>query len=98
MAEHGLKNKVIGVAFDGTGYGTDGNLWGGEFLIADAAGFERAAQFKYIPLPGGEAAIREPWRTAVSYRAGCGKGKGLGPFREDRIRGTVWARQRLSRS
>jgi hydrogenase maturation protein HypF len=66
MAEHGLTNKVIGVAFDGTGYGTDGNLWGGEFLIADVEGFERVGQFKYISLPGGEAAIREPWRTAVS--------------------------------
>ena len=67
MAEHGLSRKVIGVAFDGTGYGTDGNLWGGEFLIADIGGFERAGQFKYVPLPGGEAAIREPWKTAVSY-------------------------------
>ncbi len=66
MAEHGLKGRVIGVAFDGTGYGTDGNLWGGEFLIADTDGFERTAQFRYIPLPGGETAIREPWRTAVS--------------------------------
>ncbi len=67
MAEHGLTRKVIGVAFDGTGYGTDGNLWGGEFLIADCGGFERAGQFKYVPLPGGEAAIRGPWKTAVSY-------------------------------
>lgn len=67
MAEHGLKEKVIGVAFDGTGYGTDGNLWGGEFLIAAIDGFERAGQFKYVPLPGGEAAIREPWRTAIGY-------------------------------
>jgi hydrogenase maturation protein HypF len=67
MAEHGLTGKVIGVAFDGTGYGTDGNLWGGEFLVADINGFERAGQFRYVPLPGGEAAIREPWRTAVSY-------------------------------
>jgi hydrogenase maturation protein HypF len=67
MAEHGLTEKVIGVAFDGTGYGTDGNLWGGEFLIAGVDGFERAGQINYIPLPGGEAAIREPWRTAVSY-------------------------------
>ncbi len=67
MAENGLKNKVIGVAFDGTGYGIDGNLWGGEFLIAGIDGFERVGQLKYMPLPGGEAAIREPWRTAVSY-------------------------------
>ena len=74
MAEHGLTSKVIGIAFDGTGYGTDGNLWGGEFLIADTEGFERVAQFKYIPLPGGEAAIREPWKTAVSFivEAKCG--------------------------
>jgi hydrogenase maturation protein HypF len=67
MAEHGITDKVIGVAFDGTGYGTDGNLWGGEFLVADIEDFERAGQFKYIALPGGESAIREPWKTAVSY-------------------------------
>jgi len=69
MAEHGLLGPVIGVAFDGTGYGTDGNLWGGEFLVAGIEDFERVGQLKYHPLPGGEAAIREPWRTAVSYIA-----------------------------
>ena len=67
MAERGIKDKVIGVSFDGTGYGTDGNLWGGEFLIADISGFRRAGHLKYTPLPGGENAIREPWRIAVSY-------------------------------
>lgn len=67
MAEHGLKEKVIGVAFDGSGYGEDGTLWGGEFLIADIAGFKRAGHIRYIPLPGGETAIREPWRISVSY-------------------------------
>ena len=67
MAEHGLTTKIIGVAFDGTGYGIDGNLWGGEFLIADIGGFDRVGQFKYVSLPGGEAAIKEPWKTAVSY-------------------------------
>jgi hydrogenase maturation protein HypF len=67
MAEKGLSGKVLGVAFDGTGYGTDGNLWGGEVLFADVHGFERLAHFKYVPLPGGEKAIREPWRTAISY-------------------------------
>lgn len=67
MAENGFKSKVIGVAFDGTGYGTDGNLWGGEFLVADINGFERIGHFRYMPLPGGESAIREPWKTAVSY-------------------------------
>jgi len=67
MAEKGMKDKVIGVSFDGTGYGTNGNLWGGEFLIADIKGFKRAGHFRYIPLPGGEMAVKEPWRTAISY-------------------------------
>jgi len=67
MAEHCLMGPVIGVACDGTGYGTDGNLWGGEFIVAGVDGFERIGQLKYIPLPGGEAAIREPWRMAISY-------------------------------
>jgi hydrogenase maturation protein HypF len=67
MAERGLKEQVIGVALDGTGYGTDGNLWGGEFLIADIKGFKRAGHLKYIPLPGGEGAVKEPWRIAVSF-------------------------------
>ncbi|MEW6162005.1 MAG: carbamoyltransferase HypF [Nitrospirota bacterium] len=67
MAEKGIKRRVIGFSFDGTGYGTDGNLWGGEILIANIEGFERVGHFRYIPLPGGEVAIKEPWRTAVSY-------------------------------
>ncbi|MFZ5906197.1 MAG: carbamoyltransferase HypF [Nitrospirota bacterium] len=67
MAEKGIKNQVIGVTFDGTGYGTDGGLWGGEFLIADIREFRRACHFRYIPLPGGEAAVKEPWRIAISY-------------------------------
>lgn len=66
MAEKGIKEKVLGVSFDGTGYGIDGNLWGGEFLIADIEGFTRMGQLKYIPLPGGEVAVKEPWRIAVS--------------------------------
>jgi hydrogenase maturation protein HypF len=69
MAENQLDGEVIGIALDGTGYGTDGHIWGGEILIAGYAGFRRAAQFEYVPLPGGEAAIREPWRMAVSYLA-----------------------------
>ncbi len=69
MAESDIKDEVIGVAFDGTGYGTDGNLWGGEFMICDLKGFERVAHFKYIPLPGGDRAIKECWRTAISYIA-----------------------------
>jgi hydrogenase maturation protein HypF len=71
MAEKGIKDKIIGVAFDGTGYGTDGNLWGGEFLIADIKGFKRAGHLKNIPLPGGEGALKEPWRIAVSYIKDC---------------------------
>jgi hydrogenase maturation protein HypF len=67
MVENGIVDKVIGVAFDGTGFGTDGKIWGGEFLIADFAGFERRAHFRYIPLAGGDRAVREPWRLALSY-------------------------------
>ncbi len=69
MAENHLEGRVIGFALDGTGYGTDGNIWGGEVLIAGYEDFERAAHFESVPLPGGEAAIREPWRMAVSYLA-----------------------------
>jgi hydrogenase maturation protein HypF len=67
MAENGLDGKVIGVAFDGTGYGTDGGIWGGEFLVADFERFERRAHLKYIPLAGGDAAVRQPWRAALAY-------------------------------
>ena len=67
MAENGLRNKVIGVALDGTGYGTDGLIWGGEFLICDYRSFERRFHFRYVPLPGGDTAIRQPWRSALSY-------------------------------
>jgi hydrogenase maturation protein HypF len=66
MAEKGMKEKVIGVSFDGTGYGTDGSLWGGEFLVADIEEFTRAGHLRYIPLPGGEVAVKEPWRITVS--------------------------------
>ena len=67
MAENHLDGRVIGIALDGTGYGTDGRIWGGEILTADYAGFTRAAHLAYVHLPGGVAAIREPWRMAVSY-------------------------------
>ncbi|HUO28602.1 MAG TPA: carbamoyltransferase HypF, partial [Bryobacteraceae bacterium] len=69
MAENGLRGPVIGVALDGTGYGTDGRIWGGEFLIADYAGFARRAHFRYVPLAGGDAAIRQTWRPALAYLA-----------------------------
>ncbi|MBK6962971.1 MAG: carbamoyltransferase HypF [Bacteroidales bacterium] len=67
MAEHHLDEKVIGVALDGTGYGSDGNIWGGEFLLCDLNDFTRVSHFEYIPLPGGDMAVEEPWRMAVSY-------------------------------
>jgi hydrogenase maturation protein HypF len=67
MAENGLHEPVLGVALDGTGYGTDGTIWGGEFLLADFAGFARKAHFRPTALPGGDAAIRQPWRMALSY-------------------------------
>jgi hydrogenase maturation protein HypF len=67
MAENGLGGEVIGVAFDGTGYGADGAIWGGEFLVARYSGFERRGHLRYIPLAGGDAAVREPWRAALAY-------------------------------
>ncbi|MDP4282650.1 MAG: carbamoyltransferase HypF, partial [Bacteroidota bacterium] len=67
MAEYGISQRVIGIAMDGTGYGTDGHIWGAEFLECDLAGFDRHFHFEYIPLPGGDKGIEEPWRTAVSY-------------------------------
>lgn len=66
MAEHDLHDPVIGVALDGTGYGTDGTIWGGEFMVADRCDFERVAHFKAYRLPGGDKAVEEPWRMAVS--------------------------------
>lgn len=86
MAENGLDGSrpVIGVAFDGTGYGTDGAIWGGEFLVADYGAFRRAAHLAYVPLPGGDAAIRKPYRTAMGHlwAAGVawdGEGAALAP-------------------
>jgi hydrogenase maturation protein HypF len=69
MAENRIDGPVIGLALDGTGYGTDGQIWGGEALFARYASFERAAHFAYVALPGGSAAIRQPWRMAASYLA-----------------------------
>ncbi len=74
LADNGVDRRVIGVAWDGTGHGADGHVWGGEFLVADLAGFERAGHFELVPLPGGDAAIREPWRmAAVFLRAAYGE-------------------------
>jgi hydrogenase maturation protein HypF len=67
LADNGEEGPVIGVAFDGTGFGADGTIWGGEFLLADLAGFERAGHLEPVPMPGGAAAIRQPWRMAATY-------------------------------
>ncbi len=67
MAENNIEGKVIGLAFDGTGLGKDGAIWGGEFLIADENMYSRSGHLSHMPLPGGAAAIREPWRMAISY-------------------------------
>jgi len=66
MAEHGLNEPVIGASFDGTGYGEDGAIWGGEFLVAEYKSYQRAAHLEYFPLPGGDAAIKRPARTALA--------------------------------
>jgi hydrogenase maturation protein HypF len=65
MAEHGIEDPVIGLSLDGTGYGTDGRIWGGEVLVSRLDRFDRFAHLDYMPMPGGEAAIREPWRMAL---------------------------------
>ena len=67
MADNGLDELVIGVSFDGTGYGSDGNIWGGEFITADYQQFARMAHLEYLPLPGGATAIKKPYRTAIGY-------------------------------
>lgn len=67
MAEHRLDEKVIGISFDGTGLGTDGKIWGGEFLVCDLADFERSAHFEYMPMPGGDLVTKETWRMATAY-------------------------------
>jgi hydrogenase maturation protein HypF len=67
MVENGVQQPVIGVAFDGTGYGGDGTIWGGEFLVADLKGFRRAGHLEHVPMPGGAAAIKKPYRMALGY-------------------------------
>jgi hydrogenase maturation protein HypF len=83
--QHAGDRPVIGVAFDGTGYGDDGAIWGGEFLVADYAGYYRAAHLAYVRLPGGNAAVREPWRMALAYlhQAGVAWEADLPPLQAD---------------
>jgi hydrogenase maturation protein HypF len=72
IAEHALEGTVIGLSLDGTGYGSDGRIWGGEVLLARLDGFERFAHLDYVPMPGGDAAVREPWRMALAHLHAAG--------------------------
>jgi hydrogenase maturation protein HypF len=84
MAEHGLNEPVIGASFDGTGYGEDGAIWGGEFLVGDYKSYQRAAHLEYFPLPGGDAAIKRPARTALAllWSLGLDWDENLAPIKE----------------
>ena len=92
MAEHGLDGEVIGLALDGTGYGTDGRIWGGEVLICRQQSFDRFAHLEYVPMPGGEAAIREPWRMAFGHIYAAGF-----EFGSSKTLGLVGAKEREAR-
>jgi hydrogenase maturation protein HypF len=67
LADNGEAGPVIGVAFDGLGFGSDGTIWGGELLVADLEGFRRTGHLEQVPMPGGAAAIKEPWRMAAAW-------------------------------
>jgi hydrogenase maturation protein HypF len=77
LAENGVDEPAIGVTFDGTGYGTDGTIWGGEFLVGDARTVHRAAYLRPVPMPGGDRAAREPWRMALSHLVDAGEATDL---------------------
>jgi hydrogenase maturation protein HypF len=77
LAEHGVTAPCIGLAMDGTGYGLDGTIWGGEVLVVDGRTGERAGHFRALPLPGGERAVKEPWRMALALLVAAGRGDAL---------------------
>ncbi len=89
MAEHDLKGRVLGVAFDGTGYGTDGNIWGGEFLVCENSGYVRAAHLKYIPLLGGDGSVKDALKTATCFLISSGMEEYIQDEREDVIKAAL---------
>ena len=89
MAEHDLKERVIGIAFDGTGYGTDGNIWGGEFLICEGADFKRAAHLSYTPILGGDQSMRDAKKTATCFLLNLGLDKYIKDDRSDIIQAAI---------
>jgi hydrogenase maturation protein HypF len=94
LADNGVGDqdeRVIGVAFDGTGYGADGTIWGGEFLVASLAGYSRAGHLAAVPMPGGAAAIRQPWRMAAAYLDAAFPGGGDQPFAVASRNEALWA-------
>lgn len=99
MAEHGLNEPVIGASFDGTGYGEDGAIWGGEFLVAEYRSYQRAAHLEYFPLPGGDAAIKRPARTALAllWSLGVAWDEDLAPVKDVSTEELVPLRAQLER-
>lgn len=83
MAEHHLKGEVIGVSFDGTGYGDDGTIWGGEFLLCGGSKYARVAHLQTIPMIGGDQSMKEGWKTAMCYMASIGGEAERSPLAQD---------------
>jgi hydrogenase maturation protein HypF len=101
LAEHGSAGPAIGAIYDGAGLGSDGTIWGGELLLGGVSGFERAGSLRAVPLPGGDRAVREPWRMACAWalEAGAADAERVPAALRDRVAGERWrALARLARS